>query len=50
MFGVTRGAQDVSFESMRAHHKAVVAILAKQPEVEESGSFVVPAATRVSSL
>jgi hydrophobe/amphiphile efflux-1 (HAE1) family protein len=40
-FGVTQGPQDISFESMAKHHRAVSEIVRAQPYVEEVGSFVV---------
>jgi HAE1 family hydrophobic/amphiphilic exporter-1 len=39
LFGVTRGGQDISFESMAAHHQAVVDILAREPAVKGMGAF-----------
>jgi HAE1 family hydrophobic/amphiphilic exporter-1 len=40
-FGVTQGPQDISFESMAKHHRAVSEIVRAQPYVEDVGSFVV---------
>jgi len=39
LFGVTKGGQDISFESMAAHHEAVVDILARQPAVKDIAAF-----------
>ena len=39
LFGITRGGQDISFESMAAHHQAIVDILAREAPVEDIGSF-----------
>ncbi len=39
-FGVTQGPQDISFDSMAAHHRAISEIARKQPYAEAVGSFV----------
>ncbi|MGO9242773.1 MAG: efflux RND transporter permease subunit [Bryobacteraceae bacterium] len=40
VFGVTQAGQDISFESMTAHHMAIVNILRQQPAVQDIGAFV----------
>ncbi len=40
LFGVTMAGQDISFESMARHHKAVVDIVARDPNVAGTGAFV----------
>jgi HAE1 family hydrophobic/amphiphilic exporter-1 len=39
LFGITKGGQDISFESMAAHHQAIVDILAHQPPVKDIAAF-----------
>jgi hydrophobic/amphiphilic exporter-1 (mainly G- bacteria), HAE1 family len=39
LFGITRGGQDISFESMAAHHQAIVDILARQAPVKDIAAF-----------
>jgi hydrophobic/amphiphilic exporter-1 (mainly G- bacteria), HAE1 family len=39
-FGVTMAGQDISFESMAKHHKAVADIIFSDPNVENGGAFV----------
>jgi HAE1 family hydrophobic/amphiphilic exporter-1 len=41
MFGVTQGPQDISFESMARHHRAIAEVVRADPNVEEVGAFVV---------
>jgi len=40
IFGVTMAGEDISFESMAKHHRAVVDIVAKDPNVQSLGAFV----------
>jgi HAE1 family hydrophobic/amphiphilic exporter-1 len=40
-FGVTQGPQDISFESMARHHRAIADIVRAQPYVQGTGAFVV---------
>jgi len=40
-FGVTQGPQDISFDSMAAHHHAISEIVRKQPYADGVGSFVI---------
>ena len=40
VFGATQAGQDISFESMMAHHMAIVNILRQQPAVQDIGAFV----------
>ena len=40
LFGMTQAGEDISFESMSAHHMAIVDILQRQPEVKSIGAFV----------
>jgi HAE1 family hydrophobic/amphiphilic exporter-1 len=40
-FGVTQGPQDISFDSMAKHHRAISEIVRAQPYVSAVGSFVV---------
>jgi HAE1 family hydrophobic/amphiphilic exporter-1 len=40
-FGVTQGPQDISFDSMATHHRAVSEIVRAQPWADAVGSFVV---------
>ena len=40
LFGVTMAGQDISFESMAKHHKAVADIIARDPNVAGMGAFV----------
>ena len=39
LFGITRGGQDISFESMAAHHQAIIDILRRESPVQDMGSF-----------
>jgi HAE1 family hydrophobic/amphiphilic exporter-1 len=39
-FGVTMAGQDISFESMAKHHKAVTDIIFADPNVRDGGAFV----------
>ena len=41
MFGVTQGPQDISFESMARHHRAIAEVVRADPNVQEVGAFVV---------
>jgi HAE1 family hydrophobic/amphiphilic exporter-1 len=41
MFGVTQGPQDISFESMARHHRAIAEIVRADPNVQIVGAFVV---------
>ncbi|MGD0014306.1 MAG: efflux RND transporter permease subunit, partial [Bryobacteraceae bacterium] len=40
MFGVTMGSQDIAFDSMVKHHKAVADIVLSDPNVRSGGWFV----------
>ncbi|HEX8984952.1 MAG TPA: efflux RND transporter permease subunit [Bryobacteraceae bacterium] len=40
VFGVTMAGQDISFESMAKHHKAVTDIILSDPNVRDGGAFV----------
>jgi HAE1 family hydrophobic/amphiphilic exporter-1 len=40
MFGVTMAGQDISFESMAKHHKAIADIVFADPNVRDGGAFV----------
>ena len=40
-FGVTMGPQDISFENMARHHRAISEIIRADPEVQDVGSFVI---------
>ncbi|MGB9458481.1 MAG: efflux RND transporter permease subunit [Bryobacteraceae bacterium] len=40
-FGITLGPQDISFENMARHHRAISEIVRAQPGVEDVGSFVI---------
>src|SRR5436189_5000318 len=40
VFGVTMAGQDISFESMARHHRAVADILARDPNVVRTGAFL----------
>jgi HAE1 family hydrophobic/amphiphilic exporter-1 len=40
-FGVTQGPQDISFESMARHQRAIAAVVQAQPYVQGTGAFVV---------
>jgi HAE1 family hydrophobic/amphiphilic exporter-1 len=42
VFGLTMGGQDISFESMVKHHKAVSEIVFGDPNVQDGGAFVPP--------
>ena len=39
LFGITRGGQDISFESMAAHHQVIVDILRREPAVKDVAAF-----------
>jgi HAE1 family hydrophobic/amphiphilic exporter-1 len=41
MFGVTQGSQDISFESMARHQKAIADVIRADPNVQMVGAFVV---------
>jgi HAE1 family hydrophobic/amphiphilic exporter-1 len=41
MFGVTQGPQDISFESMARHHRAVADVVRADPNVQGVGAFVI---------
>jgi HAE1 family hydrophobic/amphiphilic exporter-1 len=41
MFGVTQGPQDISFESMARHHRAIADVVRADPNVQGVGAFVV---------
>jgi HAE1 family hydrophobic/amphiphilic exporter-1 len=40
IFGVTMAGQDISFESMAKHHRAIADILQHEPNVRETGAFL----------
>ncbi|MFY9725193.1 MAG: efflux RND transporter permease subunit [Bryobacteraceae bacterium] len=40
-FGITLGPQDISFENMARHHRAISEIVRATPGVEDVGSFVI---------
>jgi HAE1 family hydrophobic/amphiphilic exporter-1 len=40
MFAMTMGPQDISFENMSAHHRAVADVVRKHPEVDTVGAFL----------
>ncbi len=40
IFGVTMAGQDISFESMAKHHRAIADILQQDPNVRETGAFL----------
>jgi HAE1 family hydrophobic/amphiphilic exporter-1 len=40
MFGIVRGPQDISFESMAKHHKAIANIVSEHPDVETTGAML----------
>ena len=40
IFGVTMASQDISFESMARHHRAVADIVQHDPNVQDVGAFV----------
>jgi HAE1 family hydrophobic/amphiphilic exporter-1 len=40
-FGITLGPQDISFENMARHHRAISEIVRAQPGVSDVGSFVI---------
>jgi len=40
-FGITIGPQDISFENMARHHRAISEIVRAQPGVSDVGSFVI---------
>ncbi len=40
-FGITLGPQDISFENMARHHRAISEIVRATPGVEGAGSFVI---------
>jgi HAE1 family hydrophobic/amphiphilic exporter-1 len=40
-FGVTQGPQDISFENMARHHRAISEIVRATPGVRDVGSFVI---------
>jgi HAE1 family hydrophobic/amphiphilic exporter-1 len=40
LFGVTMAAQDISFDSMAKHQKAVMDIVERDPNVRDGGAFV----------
>jgi len=40
-FGITMGPQDISFENMARHHRAISEIVRAQPGVSDVGSFVI---------
>ena len=42
LFGVTQGPQDISFESMAKHHRAVADVIRAHPGAENVGAFVPP--------
>ena len=42
IFGVTMAGQDISFESMAKHHKAIADIVQKDPNVTNTGAFLPP--------
>jgi HAE1 family hydrophobic/amphiphilic exporter-1 len=41
MFGVTQGPQDISFESMARHQRAIADVVRADPNVQTVGAFVV---------
>jgi len=41
MFGVTQGPQDISFESMARHHRAIAEVVRADPNVQGVGAFVI---------
>ncbi|MBZ5728083.1 MAG: efflux RND transporter permease subunit [Acidobacteriia bacterium] len=41
MFGITMGPQDISFESMARHHRAISNVVKADPAVQDVGSFVI---------
>jgi len=41
MFGVTQGPQDISFESMARHQRAIADVVRADPNVQIVGAFVV---------
>ena len=40
VFGVTMAGQDISYESMVKHHKAVTQIIFSDPNVQDGGAFI----------
>jgi hydrophobic/amphiphilic exporter-1 (mainly G- bacteria), HAE1 family len=40
MFALTMGPQDISFDNMAKHHRAIAKIVSEHPEVQDTGSFV----------
>jgi HAE1 family hydrophobic/amphiphilic exporter-1 len=40
VFGVTMASQDISFESMAKHHRAISDIVRADPNVEHTGAFL----------
>ena len=40
MFAMTMGPQDISFDNMAKHHRAIAEVVRKHPEVESVGAFV----------
>jgi hydrophobic/amphiphilic exporter-1 (mainly G- bacteria), HAE1 family len=42
MFAVTQGPQDISFESMARHHRAVAEIIRAHPDIQDVVAFVPP--------
>ena len=41
IFGVVLGPQDISFESMARHHRAIAEIVRRDPGVKDVGAFVI---------
>jgi HAE1 family hydrophobic/amphiphilic exporter-1 len=41
MFGVTQGPQDISFESMARHQRAIADVVRADPNVQITGAFVI---------
>jgi HAE1 family hydrophobic/amphiphilic exporter-1 len=41
LFGITLGPQDISFENMARHHKAVADVIRREPGIENVVAFVV---------
>jgi HAE1 family hydrophobic/amphiphilic exporter-1 len=40
MFAMTMGPQDISFDNMAKHHRAIAKIVSEHPDVHDTGSFV----------
>jgi HAE1 family hydrophobic/amphiphilic exporter-1 len=40
LFGVTLGAQDISFDSMARHQRAVMSVLMRDPNLRDVGAFI----------